>query len=160
MCYLLIYLSLYLEILALKPDPELTEEKFSLTSGNEPNQFLKKKIPCYHFQYLLHIEARKSLLPLTHCILNVSYGGFNIYITQIPLCLMHFRAQTGKSHKQHIYSALMLFVAQMYVLLLAETHVTWYHSPHTLKTAPIAKADVCQNLLQDSHFHIVFSLKN
>lgn len=46
------------------------------------------------------------------------YGGFNVYITQIPLCL-----------KQHVYPALMLIVVLMCLWLLTPLAPQIIHLP-------------------------------
>lgn len=73
------------------------------------------------------------------------YGGFHVYITQIPLCLSVFKAARLPSPDAR---------CGFDVFVTPHTPGTSNHSPSPFKTR---KKSICHNLPLEVHFHIDFS---
>lgn len=94
-----IYLFVYLFIsLALKPHPELTKEKFSLTSAARISSCKGK----HHGSPSVSstISNQKTFMTSNTLYIEHCYEGFNICITQIPLCLNVFKGAISSTFSQ------------------------------------------------------------
>lgn len=82
----------------LKPHPQLTKEKFSLMSAARIRSWKRK----HHVSLSVSsiILNQKTFMTSNTLYIKRCYEGFNIYITQIPLCLNVFKGAISSTFSQ------------------------------------------------------------